>query len=237
MGLSVSNITFKGQTDDEQKINFELTGNSGDGQLELKEKTLLNKEMGWPTSLTNKSDSFEISQMPEAKATASPDLQITVKHHNIDINGKVQPRNFTTAAHVSGDAVIIGDEKPVDEKWSIHSKIRLTLGDRVSFYGFGFEGRFTGNVLFENEPGQLIKATGEITTPEGRYRTYGQRLDVEHGRLINTGSPISSPRLDIRAIRNTGDVVAGIKDRGSFGLKPEHWRLCCSYTRRRVWYR
>jgi len=227
LGLSINNINFKSQTDDTQNINFKLTGNSGEGRLELKGKTLLNKELGWPTSITIKGDSFEISQTPEAKATASPDLQITVKHHKIDINGqvhfpyaKLQPRDFTTAAHVSDDAVIIGHDKPVDEKWAIHSKIRLTLGERVNFYGFGFEGRFTGNLLLENEPGQLTKATGEITSPEGRYRAYGQRLDVEHGRLIYTGSPISNPGLDIRAVRNTGEVVAGIKVRGSLN-KPE----------------
>lgn len=121
---------------------------------------------------------------------------------------------------MSDDTVIVGEKKSTDEKWSIHTKIRLTLGERVSFYGFGFEGRFTGNVLLENEPEQIPKATGEINSPEGRYRAYGQRLDVEHGRLIYTGGPISNPGLDIRAIRNAGDVVAGLKVRGSLN-KPE----------------
>ena len=116
----------------------------------------------------------------------SPDLRIKLKNRAIDIKGnvhipyaKLQPKDITQAASVSKDAVIVGGEQPAEEKWLINTAVRLTLGDRVHFYGFGFEGRLGGNLLLQDEPGQLTKATGEITIPEGTYRAYGQRLDVE----------------------------------------------------------
>ena len=85
----------------------------------------------------------------------------------------------------------------------------------TNFFGFGFEGRLGGNLLLEDEPGQFTKATGEINIPEGRYRAYGQRLDIERGRLLYTASPITNPGLDIRAVRKINEVTAGIAVKGS----------------------
>lgn len=89
------------------------------------------------------------------------------------------------------------------------------MGDRVTFYGYGFEGRFGGNLLLEDQPGQPTRGTGEITIPEGQYRAYGQNLKVENGRLLYTGGPITNPGLDLRAVRKIGNVTAGLKVRGN----------------------
>ena len=154
--------------------------------------------------------------------TLSPDLQIQVKNRSIDIKGnvhipyaKLQPKDVTQAETVSGDTVIIGGEQPAEEKWLINTAVRLTLGDRVHFYGFGFEGRLGGNLLLQDEPGQLTTARGEITVPEGVYRAYGQRLEIENGRVLYTGGPLSNPGLDLRAVRKVNDVIAGIHLKGS----------------------
>ena len=68
--------------------------------------------------------------------------------------------------------------------------------------------------MIEDSAGQLSVGTGEITIPEGRYRAYGQRLDVENGRLLFTGSPLDNPGLDIRAVRRVNDIVVGLQIRG-----------------------
>jgi len=183
---------------------------------------MLDTGAGWPTQITIKGDRFEASRIPEARVEVTPDLRIKLQHHTIDIQGdvhipyaKLQPRDITLAARTSDDAVIIGGKQPAEEKWAIHTRIRLTLGERVHFFGYGFEGRLGGNLLLTEEPGQITKATGEINIPEGRYRAYGQRLDVEHGRLLYTGGPLTNPGLDLRAVRHVGNVTAGINVRGS----------------------
>ena len=188
----------------------------------MKSQTSLDKEAGWPTVASIKGKRFEASKIPDAHVMISPDLHIKLQHHEINISGgidipyaKLQPKDITTAAQISDDAVIIGGEQATQEKWSVISKVRLTLGEQVSLYGYGFEGRLGGNLLVEDVPGQLTRATGEINIPEGRYRAYGQRLDVEHGRLLYTGGPLTNPGLDIRAVRITNNVTAGIKVKGS----------------------
>ncbi|MFW2373716.1 MAG: translocation/assembly module TamB domain-containing protein [Gammaproteobacteria bacterium] len=218
LGLMIDQLNIRGQSQDLAKINFSLDAHSGEGDLSIKGHTTLDSSAGWPSEFSIKGKEFEVSRIPEARVQVTPDLNIKLQHRTIEINGdvhipiaKLQPKDITTAARVSDDAVIVGGEQPAQQKWSIFTKIRLTLGERVNFYGFGFEGRFGGSLLLEDEPGQLTRATGEINIPEGRYRAYGQRLDVEHGRVLYTGGPLTNPGLDLRAVRHINNITAGIK--------------------------
>lgn len=45
--------------------------------------------------------------------------------------------------------------------------------------------------------------------PDGRFRSYGQKLDIKNGRIIFSG-PMENPALDVRAARKIDDVEAGI---------------------------
>ena len=55
---------------------------------------------------------------------------------------------------------------------------------------------------------------GKLTLREGRYKAYGQQLQIERGELIFNG-PLNNPQLDIRAVRRAQDVVAGIQLSGT----------------------
>ena len=222
LGLNITRLNLSGQSEALNKFGFRLQAHSGDGDLSIEGQTRLSRADGWPTSLTIKGEDFEAARIPEAMLLVSPNLQIEQSHRNISLRGdihipyaRLQPREITTAARVSEDAVIIGGEKIAKEKWLIDTQVRLTLGERVHFYGFGFEGRLGGSLLLEDKPGQLTRATGEINIPEGRYRAYGQRLEIELGRLLFTGGPPTNPGLDLRAVRHVDDITAGIRVRGS----------------------
>ncbi|MDH5388765.1 MAG: translocation/assembly module TamB domain-containing protein [Gammaproteobacteria bacterium] len=222
LGLNITKLVLNGQSQGLDKFGFQLNAHSGDGDLTIKGQTILNSADGWPTEISIKGSEFEVAAIPEARIVVTPDLQIEQKKRSIKVRGninipqaKLQPKDITTAARASEDAVIIGGEKIAEEKWLLDTRIRLALGERVHFYGFGFEGRLSGNVLLEDKPGYLTKATGEISIPEGRYRAYGQRLEIELGRLLFTGGSPSNPGLDMRAVRHVGNITAGIKVRGS----------------------
>ncbi len=222
LGLFIDQLTLKSQNNGLETYNYRLDARSGEGNLTVTGKTTLDKTAGWPTELYIKGKEFEVSRIPEARVLVSPDLQLIIQKQAIDIKGnvhipfaKLQPKDISSAARVSEDTVIVGGKQTSEEKWSIFTAVRVTLGKRVNFFGFGFEGRFGGSLLLEDEPGQLTKATGEITIPEGRYRAYGQRLDVEHGRLLYTGGPVTNPGLDLRAVRRVNSVTAGLKVKGS----------------------
>jgi len=227
LGLTITHLSLSGQSHDSEKFEFRLDAHSGEGKLTIRGQTMLNSDKGWPTTISVKGSDFEVSRIPEARILVTPDLQIEQKSRKIKIGGnihipyaKLQPKDISTAARVSEDAVIIGSEKPTEEKWLLDTRIRLTLGERVHFYGFGFEGRLEGSLLLEDEPGHLTKATGEISIHEGRYRAYGQRLDIELGRLLYTGGSLTNPGLDLRAVRHVGNISAGLKVRGSLD-KPQ----------------
>ncbi|MDT8385054.1 MAG: translocation/assembly module TamB domain-containing protein [Gammaproteobacteria bacterium] len=222
LGLHIERIKLQAEIDNAETLHYTLGARSGDGTLAVQGQTRLDPKAGWPTDIDIKGEAFEVARIPEARVLITPDLQLTLQDRTIDIKGKVhipfarlQPKDLSTAARVSEDVVIIGQEPGAAEKWSITTRVRLTLGERVTFYGFGFEGRLGGSLLLEDEPGQLTRGTGEITIPEGRYRAYGQRLEIENGRLLYTGGPLGNPGLDLRAVRQVGEVTAGLYARGS----------------------
>lgn len=222
LGLNITGINLNGESAAFNKFGFSLDAQSGGGRLAITGQTLLDSAAGWPTEINIKGDEFEVSRIPEARILATPDLQVNIKNRRIEVRGgvlipyaRLQPKDITTATRVSEDAVIVGREQVTEEKWQIDTRVRLTLGERVHFYGYGFEGRLGGSLLLQDQPGELTKATGEITVEEGRYRAYGQRLEIEHGRLVFTGGSLTNPGLDLRAVRHVDEVTAGIRVRGS----------------------
>lgn len=227
LGLNINQLNMNADTDDFNNINFNLNARSGDGKLEVQGQTVADSINGWPTKITIKGKQLTVSQIAEAHVIISPDLQTTIKNQTIITKGNIhipyanlKPKDMASADRVSEDVVIIGDEQLAEKKWLIHNKIRVSLGERVNFYGFGFEGRFDGSLLLKDEPGQPTTATGEINIPEGRYRAYGQRLDVESGRVLFTGGPLTNPGLDLRAVRHIEDITAGLHVKGSLN-KPQ----------------
>jgi translocation and assembly module TamB len=221
LGLNISQVEFKGQSEGLDKFNYQLSGYSGDGMLQVKGSTLLEKKSGWLTQLSVEGENFEVSHIPEASVTASPKLTITIKPYHIEVNGKViipyahiEPRDFSTAAGVSSDVVIIGQEQEHEKKWQLVSRVQLILGDRVHFLGYGFEGKLGGNLQINDDPRLPTRASGEINIAEGRYRAYGQRLDIEKGRLLFSGGPLTRPGLDINAVRRVNTITVGIRARG-----------------------
>ncbi len=221
-GITLSDITLKAKSEDLKRITYSLDARSNEGTLQVTGETQLAPDEGWPSRIDITGRDFEVARIPEANVQLSPQLTVELKQRTVRINGEIrvplanlQPKDVSSAKRVSSDAVVLGEEQAPEEKWLTHSRVRVILGKRVRFYGFGFDGRFEGNFVVIDEPGQPTKASGEINIPEGRYRAYGQRLDVEHGRVLFTGGPVTEPGLDIRAVRNVGEVKAGVKIRGT----------------------
>ena len=221
LGVRLSQVSLKGSTDDNGQFNFEVSADSGEGSLSIAGSSKLDSARGWPTSIHIKGKDFEVARIPEALVTFSPDLNITIEGQSIHIEGdllvpfaKLQPRDVSTADRVSGDAVIVGNQPRVEERWQVTTRVNVILGERVTFYGYGFEGRLGGRLLIEDVPGQLSTGTGEIIVHEGRYRAYGQHLNIEDGRLLFTGSSLDNPGLDVRAIREVYEVTVGLHVQG-----------------------
>ncbi|MBC7728939.1 MAG: translocation/assembly module TamB domain-containing protein, partial [Microbacteriaceae bacterium] len=94
--------------------------------------------------------------------------------------------------------------------------VTVDMGDDFAVQGHGLTTRLAGQIEVRSNAasgGQPL-VTGEIHTVSGRYRAYGQQLDVDSGSARFNG-PYDNPSLDILAIRPNLDQRAGVRITGT----------------------
>ncbi len=94
--------------------------------------------------------------------------------------------------------------------------LTLNLGRDFALQGFGITTRLEGEleVRGSSVAGAPPRITGEVRTVQGRYRAWGQALNVETG-IARFNGPYNNPSLDILALRPNITVRAGVKVTGS----------------------
>ena len=94
--------------------------------------------------------------------------------------------------------------------------VTLDLGTDFALQGLGITTRLEGKVTVRSnkQAGAPPTVVGEVRTVAGRYRAWGQQLDVETG-LIRFNGPYDNPSLDILALRPNIEVRAGVQVSGS----------------------
>lgn len=92
--------------------------------------------------------------------------------------------------------------------------LSLDLGQRLRIAGRGLSSRLTGQLRLVEQGGRALQATGLIELNGGRYRAYGQNLEIETGLLRFTGA-LDNPRLDILAIRPNLEQRVGVQVTGT----------------------
>ena len=168
-----------------------------------------------------KGSHLPVTVEPYAKLDVAPDLRISLNPDNtLLIAGKVNvPKGEITVRElppstvkVSDDTVIVGQHTADDDApMVVDMDIDVIVGQELlTFSGFGLNADLVGQVHIGNN----LDTRGELRLNNGRYRAYGQRLTIRRARLLFAG-PIAQPYLDIEAIRQTDDVIAGIRLTGS----------------------
>ena len=157
---------------------------------------------------------------PYATLEVAPDLNLRLIDDKLAVIGKVLvPKGNITVRElppstvkVSDDTVIVGHQTEEGKTpMAVAMDIDVEVGrDKLSFSGFGL----TANLLGHVHIGDNMDTRGELSLADGRYRAYGQRLTIRRARLLFAG-PIDQPYLDIEAIRQVDDVIAGIRLSGS----------------------
>ena len=94
--------------------------------------------------------------------------------------------------------------------------VTVDLGNDFALQGLGITTRLEGKVTIRSAKaaGAPPSVTGEIRTVAGRYRAWGQMLDIETG-LIRFNGAYDNPSLDILALRPNIEVRAGVQVTGS----------------------
>lgn len=163
-------------------------------------------------------ESFEAVNLPEARVLVTPDLTLAVRGRAVAIDGsvhipegRIEPRDLRGAQTGSKDVVLVGQEAPPPPGWDVTTRVAVTFGDKLRFDGFGLKGRLTGALEVIDEPKRVTRGRGELKVADGTYTAYGQELKIETGRVLFRDGPIDNPGLDVRAVRRTGDILAGVK--------------------------
>jgi translocation and assembly module TamB len=224
LGIRLSDIRLTAENTGGTVMTIDGEMKSGQGTLQIGGAVHLDPRQGFPSKLTLKGSNIELINLPEAWAIASPDLAFDLDKEKIELTGtvvipeaRIAPLDFSAGVPVSRDVIILGEAVPAlpEEKREIIARVRITLGKKVRFEGFGLSGNITGSVLAVDMPEKFTTGQGELQVVEGKYKAYGQNLVIERGKLLFTGGPIDDPGLDVKAVRKTGDVVSGVNVRGT----------------------
>jgi translocation and assembly module TamB len=199
---------------------LELNGkfNSPDGFMELDGKAILDSSQNWPGRFTLKGDNFRLINLPDISIFLSSDLLLERKDTLMNLTGEVSiPRAEVLLRElpngsqtVSPDVVIIQREKEEEPTVPLRMDLKVTLGDDVHVAAFGLNAFIDGQLTIISDPGEQMLGSGAFHIKQGRFRAYGQNLEIETGVISFPGGPLTQPGINLRATRSTGNVVAGI---------------------------
>lgn len=94
------------------------------------------------------------------------------------------------------------------------AEVELDLGEKLRVLGSGIDAQLRGSVSLRGSLPEAPRAYGTVRIRQGRYRAYGQELQITRGRIVFNG-PLDNPALDIVALRRDQAVEAGVAVTGT----------------------
>ncbi|MDO5640134.1 MAG: translocation/assembly module TamB domain-containing protein [Neisseria sp.] len=115
-----------------------------------------------------------------------------------------------------GDDVVVLGEPPKEAAAPTLISLNLTLdlNNAVRFSGEGLDVTLGGRLNLAAQPGQDVQGVGTVNVVKGRYKAYGQDLEISKGSISFVG-PLDNPNLNIRAERRLSPVGAGVEVLGN----------------------
>ncbi len=215
-------------TEDEGRTRIEglmlAAGNgAGEGRLTLEGWLDLRALPDWSVELAMNGEDFPVARLPEAEVDIAPRLQLRADARKARLDGRIEVPHARIdlaelppgTVRVSGDVVIAGQEKaPAGPAYALDYALKVALGESVRLTGAGLSARLVGALDVSTSNAGLALVQGELETREARYRAYGQRLDVERGRLVFSGT-LDNPGLELTARRKRGDYTVRLDVSGT----------------------
>jgi translocation and assembly module TamB len=203
-------------------FDFGGSGKLGDGSLNI-DGQFVWKDQNPVGTLHFTGQQLTVYDIPEYHVLASPNVYFVVNGKRIDVSGEVliptarlQPTVVRGATEASLDArLITAAPQEKTRNADVFSNVSVRLGDDVKIDTLGLQGNLGGAVTIVSQPGERTIGRGELNVVSGRYEAYGQKLDIEHGRLLFTATPLDDPGLDIQAERKIEDQRVGVNVRGT----------------------
>ena len=208
---------------------FEIAGGSGrfvaSGTIALPRD---GAAAGEGSRITWRAEDFRALNRPDMRVVVDGEGTLAVVGRRLVVRGelKADEGNFEYRSAVdttlAEDIVIVGRPRPVREKptdvaigdMPLELDLALDLGRDLRFAGEGLDTRLAGRLKLTSRAGGVLEGRGTIRTVRGTYWAFGQRLDIDRGRVIFDG-PLANPSLDIVALRRNLAVEAGVEITGN----------------------
>jgi translocation and assembly module TamB len=235
LGITVERIASTITSLDDGSIQLTTSALSGEGSLQL--QGLLTEPFTTRRTLQAElsGSDFILAEIPDLKLIVTPDVTLNANAQQIELSGSLHlPTlviNLTElpeqAVDISRDAVVIS--YPPDQPQLARSiaaeqstlfnlpviaDLDISLGEQVSFNGFGLTTEVAGNLNVQQQENGTNLTYGELEIVSGQYSLYGRSLQVRQGKLLFFGA-YDNPALDIRATREVESATVGVLMNGT----------------------
>ena len=177
-----------------------------------------------PTSRVQwQAENFTVVNRPDLRLVADGEGTLAIENSKILLAGNISIDEGrveyapSRVGRLSDDVVIVGDSRRTnngDGPLPLALDLEVALGRDFRFRGEGLDTRLAGRVKVVTTAAGRIDAAGSIRAVTGTYYVFGQRLDIERGRLIFDG-PVDNPAMDVVALRKNLAVEAGVELSGT----------------------
>jgi translocation and assembly module TamB len=221
-GIRLAGGELQARLDGQRLLLDRLHFSSGDGEV-LARGELGLREDGPAARVSVTLRRFSVFDHPGRRLVVSGDGELALVKQVFTLRGRLRadqgrielPKLGTPA--LSGDVHVRGRAPPAPsalENLPFSAELTLDLGDHFHFGGQGLDTQLTGQVTLSASPGRAPAAHGQVRVLSGRYKAYGQDLDIEYGVVTFTG-PLDNPHLNVRARRRLSSVGAGVEVSGT----------------------
>ena len=223
-GETLDDITLTVKSVADNRFDIDGSLKAGEGTLTTK-GTLALEATNWSTRLEIKGSQLQLIDSHEIKVQVAPDILVEASPDKVIMSGTLlipeAAVRLTTlpksAVTETDDVIILGKggtrPPPPGEGLGFEPRLKVVLGDNVTFSGYGLDARLTGEFRTVQVRQSLV-TDGFLTVNKGTYNLYGQILEIETGRLVFNG-PLDNPGIDFRIVREVDEVTVGLNVSGT----------------------
>lgn len=181
-----------------------------------------------------KLDAMQVLARTDRQVSLSGSLDASLQDGQMRVRGDINVDRASitlpssSAPTLGSDVVVVRGNQPINQNPMVEGELqtakpmdlnlKLNLGRDFALEGYGITTRLEGELEIRNSTrgNDPVSIVGEVRTDRGRYRAWGQALDVETGIVLFNG-PYANPSINLLAVRpNTPiDITAGVRVTGT----------------------
>lgn len=220
-GVNFTNGIVDASFENDQLLIKKASWQGGEGHLSATGSILLSKgkpviDLEWAADkFTAISRADRLLTLNGAGKTSLTNGMLTISGNFTVMKGLVELADEDTPA-LSDDVVILGQTEYIPESALkiLLNGLHIDLGKEFILRGRGLDAELTGALTLTGLTQYRPHTEGVIQVKQGTYMAYGQVLTIERG-VINFNGTVDNPGINIRAMRNSKPVNAGLEIAGT----------------------